>query len=363
MDKMSKKISLIEKVKGHIKDDIVNGVFLPGQRIETIRALLKKYEVSHTTMAMAIKQLQEEGWIDSKVGHGTYVCAEPPILTHNADSQSRNIIYFVILSRKGLSGYHVQVLKSLQQLVAELNIQLKIVSAEDADALAQVTSDSKILGIIYNADVKHINTNVPAVSYGMCSLFSDSCFVQPDNYQGGVLCGDILLKHGHKNICYVSLENRKRSLVQIQFHQRYNGLCAAYELADYASPDTVYWHIKTAESRREVTTLLKRIKAREPGVPTALVAGNKFMALEIYMVAIGMGIKIPEDLSLISFIDRSENRDAYISNIDFSREAMARQVLSLILDAKNSHTALDNNKHLLQMFISHLDTVKDLTSP
>ena len=84
------------------------------------------------------------------------------------------------------------------------------------------------------------------------------------------------------------------------------------------------------------------------------------MASEISMVAIGMGIQIPDDLSIISFIDRAEGREDHIANIDFSRKAMAQQILTIILNARESRSAINNNKHLLPMYLSNSGTIKNL---
>ena len=49
MPKIIAKTSLIEQVKNLIKEEIASGILQPGQRIESIRSLLKKYKVSHIT--------------------------------------------------------------------------------------------------------------------------------------------------------------------------------------------------------------------------------------------------------------------------------------------------------------------------
>jgi len=362
MSKVLTKISLIEQVKNLLKEEISSGALQPGQRIESIRSLLKKYKVSHITAATALKQLKEEGWINSKVGSGSFVSAAPPVFSFkpgNAIVSAGNIIYFIIMGGRSLEGYHSKVLEYLQELVAEHNLQLKFASADDSITLAKITASPMTLGIIYQADMKPFASNVPAVSYGMSPSFFDSCFVQPDNFQGGILSGTLLLKNGHSKIYYVS-SNLPEVTKYTHFSQRYNGLCAAFEMAELAHPDLVRWHIKNPESRQKVTELLEQVRAKAPEAPTALVIGNKAMASEIYMVAIGMGIRIPEDLSIVSFIDRAEHREDHISNIDFSRKAMAQQLFAIILSARDSRFAINNNKHLLPMFLSNSDTIKNL---
>ena len=369
MPKIIAKTSLIEQVKNLIKEEIASGILQPGQRIESIRSLLKKYKVSHITAATALKQLKEEGWINSKVGSGSFVSETPPVSSFKpgkAIANSANVIYFVIMGGRSLEGYHSQVLEYLQELVGEHNLQLKFISADDSETLKKIASSPTTLGIICQAEMKPFAANVPVVNYGMSPFYFDSCFVQPDNFEGGILSGQILLKNGHEKICYVSnsmIKETRRAGVNYEhmhFRQRYNGLCAALEMIGQDDPNLVRWHVKTPESRQAVTELLEKVKAKDSEAPTVLVVGNKIMASEISMIAIGMGIQIPGDLSIISFIDRGENRDNHISTIDFSRKAMAQQLLSIILRARDSRAAINHNKHLLPMFLSNSSTIKNL---
>ena len=267
---------------------------------------------------------------------------------------------------RSLEGYHSQVLEYLQELVGEHNLQLKFISADDSETLKKIASSPTTLGIICQAEMKPFVANVPVVNYGMSPFYFDSCFVQPDNFEGGILSGKILLENGHNKVYYVSnsiIEETRRAGVSYEhmhFRQRYNGLCAAYEMAGQACPELVRWHIKNSESRQKVTELLEQVRSKTSEAPTVLVVGNKAMASEISMVAIGMGIRIPDDLSIVSFIDRAEKWDDHISTIDFSRKAMAQQLLSIILRARDSRAAINHNKHLLPMFLSNSSTIKNL---
>lgn len=365
MAKTLTKTSLIEQVKNLIKEEIAGGTLKPGQRIESIRSLLKKYKVSHITAATALKQLKEEGWINSKVGSGSFVSASPPVSSFRpgkAIVNNANIVYFVIMGGRTLEGYHSKVLQNLQELITVYNLELKFVSPDTSEDLAKISTLPTSLGIICPAEMKPFNSTIPVVDYGMSPYYFDSCFVQPNNFEGGILSGKLLLENGHSNIYYVSnssIEDDKHSRY-MHFRQRYNGLCAACEIGGLPRPELVRWHIKNGESRQQVTELLEKVKTKSPDAPTALVVGNNAMASEIYMVAIGMGIRIPDDLSLISFIDRDENRDDHISTIDFSRKAMAHQLLTVILSARVSSDAINHNKHLLPMFLANSDTIKNI---
>ena len=56
-----------------IKRDIANGTYAPGEQIPAVPELAAKYGVAKQTASNALKLLQEEQWVVSRVGSGTFV--------------------------------------------------------------------------------------------------------------------------------------------------------------------------------------------------------------------------------------------------------------------------------------------------
>ena len=57
--------------------DIVNGVYLPGERLPGETTLSEKYGVSRNTLRQALAILNEDGMIHKSQGKGTIVCERP----------------------------------------------------------------------------------------------------------------------------------------------------------------------------------------------------------------------------------------------------------------------------------------------
>src|SRR5262249_46142402 len=57
---------------------IVSGLLRPGQRLPSTRALATELKISRLPAVIAYEQLLHEGYIDGKVGVGTYVNASIP---------------------------------------------------------------------------------------------------------------------------------------------------------------------------------------------------------------------------------------------------------------------------------------------
>lgn len=66
-------ISLYEQLKLSIKDDIINKVYKPGEKMPSEIELGEKYGVSRITVRRAVKELVNEGLLVCKQGKGTFV--------------------------------------------------------------------------------------------------------------------------------------------------------------------------------------------------------------------------------------------------------------------------------------------------
>ena len=61
------------RVFEHVLADIESGRFKDGDRLPSEAALVKKFATSRPTVARALRDLQNLGMVERKVGSGTYV--------------------------------------------------------------------------------------------------------------------------------------------------------------------------------------------------------------------------------------------------------------------------------------------------
>jgi LacI family transcriptional regulator len=118
-----------------------------------------------------------------------------------------------------------------------------------------------------------------------------------DNIASAALATHHLLKLGHRRIAHVQ--------GPLHYHcvrERYQGYCLA--LQEYGlSPDpslVFQGNFTTVSGRQCATTLFARERAEWP---TAIFATNDEMAYGVLEVADQMGIRVPEDISLLGFDD------------------------------------------------------------
>ena len=72
------KTPLSEQVQEEIRHLIQVRTFQPGDRLPTVRTLANQLRVNFNTVARAYRVLDEEGWLSTQQGRGTYVLEREP---------------------------------------------------------------------------------------------------------------------------------------------------------------------------------------------------------------------------------------------------------------------------------------------
>lgn len=114
-----------------------------------------------------------------------------------------------------------------------------------------------------------------------------------DDFAAGLEMGEHLLRLGHKRIGYVSLREQHNMA-----NQRGEGLKAAMKTAGLPDENFLYARGQSSfESGYEGGKVL--LENATP--PTAIFAGNDYMAAGVISCARDMGLNVPEDLSVAGF--------------------------------------------------------------
>ena len=69
-------IPLYEQIKNAIKENILKSKVEEGQQLPSVRTLSKDLKVSILTVKKAYDELEEEGFVESRQGLGTFVAAK-----------------------------------------------------------------------------------------------------------------------------------------------------------------------------------------------------------------------------------------------------------------------------------------------
>lgn len=71
-------VPLHQQLYEELRQAVLRGRLLPGRRIPSTRQLAKSLKISRTTVSQSYDQLLSEGYIETVVGSGTFVCTQLP---------------------------------------------------------------------------------------------------------------------------------------------------------------------------------------------------------------------------------------------------------------------------------------------
>jgi len=146
-----------------------------------------------------------------------------------------------------------------------------------------------------NNEVKQlVRSGIPIVIVGRSSPHPNISSVTVDNFTGGFLGTEHLIKLGHQEIIHITT-----SQPRVDGEERLNGYKSAMEKYGLKEKFRIEKGDITAESGYKVmTNILKKGKR-----PTAVFAFNDMSALGVMRAIRDHGLKIPEDIAVVGFDD------------------------------------------------------------
>jgi len=136
-----------------------------------------------------------------------------------------------------------------------------------------------------------------------------------------------LYRLGHRNIMHLT-DPLRAQYAATRFHAFLD------ELRELGLPDCgMHLFLEQNEAEyREIAVRLREIFSR-PDHPTAICCGNDYFALEALTVLLGMGFKVPDEVSIIGFGDLSLGRKCFprLTTLGQSFEEIGREAVRLAL--------------------------------
>jgi DNA-binding LacI/PurR family transcriptional regulator len=339
------------KIYEDLKENIVNGVLVDGQRLPTEKDLIEKYNVSRITAIKAMQKLEIDGLVKRTRGSGTYVTYNNFLTFHRGyiplDIKSKNIAFIGYCS----AMFIARILSSFQHnaVANGYNVSVFDTSSDkicEADILKAVM-EGNFSGIVYHS--RNITQNLPGlleiVSKRIPLVFIDEDIhmfrvpcVKTNNYLGGYKMGQCLIEHGHKNIGVVfgNFQNHNEQ-------ERFGGLIRAMTENGLdlnirnvfqfdATQNTRY--INGEDEKGIISTIkgnLQEIFHRKDR-PTAFFGLRDSVASFVQQHAFECGFKVPDDFSVVGY-----NNDPFceqmlvpLSSVDQKYGVIGKMVFELL---------------------------------
>ena len=248
----------------------------------------------------------------------------------------------VILPYLTLPSY-IERLRGVQSTLADSEYDLVLFAIENPfqrDAYFQNLSlKSRVDGALLislppNDDQakRFANSNIPTVLID--GFHPDLCCVYPDDVQGGRIATQHLIDLGHRRIAFLS------DFLRTPFHPSMSLRCQGYRetLAEAGIPHQPGFQIEGGRGRINARSMARELLSMEIP-PTAIFAASDSQAIGILEAASEIGIRVPEDLSVIGYDDIRDaeyvNLTTINQHLDKSGVEGAKLLLDLLADPDN----------------------------
>ena len=238
-----------------------------------------------------------------------------------------------ILSQK---GYGVILFSTRNEKEKEAEQLKKLLNYNIVGAIIEPTTSA-----IENVNSEYyMELNKKKIPYIMINSFYEGLnksYVDIDDEKGGYLACKHLIDLGHKKIAAVFKEDDSQGI------KRKNGYIKALEECNIDFDKTLVGSYKTFEEDFYPYAFVKNLLSKGQDRPTAVVAYNDKIAVQIISAARELGLKIPEDLSIVGYDNEqiiASIINGGLTTIDHPKEELgklvAKELLNIIEGEKES---------------------------
>jgi DNA-binding LacI/PurR family transcriptional regulator len=288
-----------------LRADIRSGKLRPGVMVGTEFAFSQQWDMSRNTVRRGIEQLVEEGLLERRPGKGLFV--------RSPATAFRNIQVVV----PDLRWSHVvSIARGAQEAGRAVGVRTQVYDAHgdiesDLEVIRQMHEgpmDGAIIVSMHHRRFAEVLFGLKQVGFPFVLVDEklrdlDVPSVRIDSYKGGYCIGQKLAEQGHKRILFLG----PTSLYTVQ--ERLNGFRDAildagilFDRSLVIDPQVVGLSDWLGGRFRAVEgAFLQLLKSDNP--PTAIVDGSGDVAPLIYRWVRKLGLRIPQDVSVVTFDD------------------------------------------------------------
>jgi DNA-binding LacI/PurR family transcriptional regulator len=337
------------QTKEDLKNLITGGKFSPNDRFFSVLELMEKFNVSRTTACRVLKELSDEGFVSLKHGNGTFVTGHT-----SKTGPKENNLAFVTFENNFTASFHMDTLNGVRKQFSKrdcsiiyewitVNKNKKTANKREMKALSSklmlMDRNNKITGAIFTGTIfrnmipAFKKIGIPFVIAGDLSeqeIAEDLDIVGNDSFYYGYQAVKHLVDLNHKNIgCIACVKNYS------WLKERMRGYRSALKDSGIPVNENLIAKTESEDQKSGYSAMLKLLKLKQR--PTAIFIFNDTLTLGAIKAVIERGIKIPEDISLIS-VGSSDVADFFspqITTFRYLPQKMGEEAVKILLDKIN----------------------------
>ena len=296
------------KIVNWIKKQIADGTLTVGDRLQSENELSAFFSLSRQTVRQATSILENDGILERRRGSGTYVASTRivqravtmnigVITTYMDDYLFPRVIQGIdrVLTE---NGYSMQLAITYNKVENEMKI-LEMMLEKSVDGLIVEPTKSGLPNINMELYRQIKRQGIPCVFFHATYQGINFPSVAMDDYACGQAAAEYLMQRKHKNVAGIFKSD------DVQGHLRYAG-CAS-ELKKHKvtlKEESIVWFTTEDMEADVLDSFEQRVLRRIAGC-TAIICYNDQVALQTADLLLRNGIRVPADVSIISFDDSS----------------------------------------------------------
>ena len=202
----------------------------------------------------------------------------------------------------------------------------------EAATIAEIKRDTSIVGVVYSTiftrrlTLPRSLTNIPTVLLNCYSEPSQHVSILPGEFSGGTAATSYLISLGHQRIGFINGESWMDAAIE-----RLKGYRHALSTANIAFDETLVRNGDWLPLRGHQLAF-ELLKMDHP--PTAILCGNDLMAIGVLEAASELGLKVPQDLSVMGYDDQELSRYTHppLSTLVLPNYEMGQRATEVLLD-------------------------------
>ncbi|OME80683.1 GntR family transcriptional regulator [Paenibacillus sp. FSL A5-0031] len=321
---------LYQKIQDYIRELIATEGLKAGDRIPTEKDLMKLFNVSKITVVNAMVGLANDGIISRVPGKGSFVSNDGPVevdeivpatptvgLERAATQNKTRMIGLVMPSI--YDYFAIRLVEGVQRALREKGYRSMILLSEgDVDKEKEAFKTLKEFGtdglLVFPVDEENYNEEIlnmkfngyPFVLIDRFLPGVETNYIAADGRLGTSLAVEYMWELGHREIAICSDSPLQTVTVQERIEGYMDALKNKGALINPAHIITDF-NVSSLEDA-EKHPLYRYIRNR---MATAYITLNGRLAVRIYQMARQAGLRVPEDLSIISFDDPTSIVDEF----------------------------------------------------
>ena len=324
-------ISLADETASKLRDAIRGGEYSVGQRLSDEHSLADRFGISRGTLRQALSILGDERLIVRHQGRGTFI--SNPTVSNKTDSAA--LLLGIMVFEK--EHYFGRVIQGASAHASKRGYML-ITGSNATESLGKQHTDAflknSIRGVIMTPRASEpldnynrlCDANIPVVLLDQLLPGRQEDFVSVDDHSGTYMATQYLIEAGHKRIGYAGTSDRATIPCQPNRYLGYADACFRAGITPRKE-----WIVESSES--DATAAIKAVLDSSQR-PTALVTFSDRWAIWAVNVARNLGLRVPEDISVIGFDDSTlaQNYDIPITSVLPAFKEIGVTVIDMLID-------------------------------